>query len=102
VFSATLLSFGRGSGWNQLLYVITELPANFLRPVPRFEPLCMGACNVRPPLGTNHGLLKARPSSHHVHSTLPVTPPTLSADAECRTSAQVRRDYLFCTVRSVM
>ena len=39
------------------------------------------------PPGTNHGLFKAKPSSHHVHSTLPVTPPTspcptLSADAE--------------------
>ena len=36
------------------------------------------------PLGTNHGLFKAKPSNH---STLPVTPPTspcptLSADAE--------------------
>ena len=29
---------------------MTELPASFLRPVPKFEPLCMGACNVRPPL----------------------------------------------------
>ena len=39
------------------------------------------------PPGTNHGLFKAKPSSHHVHSTLPVTLPTspcptLSADAE--------------------
>ena len=39
------------------------------------------------PPGTNHGLFKAKPSSHHVHSTLPVAPPTspcptLSADAE--------------------
>ena len=39
------------------------------------------------PPGTNHGLFKAKPSSHHVHSTLPVTPPTspcptLSTDAE--------------------
>ena len=50
MFSAILLSFGRGSGWDQLLYVITELLASFLRPIPRFEPLCMGACNVRPPL----------------------------------------------------
>ena len=41
---------------------------------------------------TNHGLFKAKPSSHHVHSILQVTPPTspcptspcptLSADAE--------------------
>ena len=50
VFSAILLSFGRGSGWDQLLYVITELPASFLTPIPRFDPLCMGACNVQPPL----------------------------------------------------
>ena len=40
----------------------------------------------RPP-GANRGLLKAKPSSHHVHSTLPMTPPTspcptLSAHAE--------------------
>ena len=28
------------------------------------------------PAGTNHGLFKAKPSSHHVHSTLPVNPPT--------------------------
>ena len=41
VFSAILLSFGRGSGWDQLLYVITELPASFLWPAPRFDPLCM-------------------------------------------------------------
>ena len=41
MFSAILLSFGRGSGWDELLYVITELPASFLRPVPRFDPLCM-------------------------------------------------------------
>ena len=26
------------------------------------------------PPGTNHGLFKAKPSSYHVHSTLPVTP----------------------------
>jgi len=52
VFSAILLTFGREWGWDQLLYVITELPANFLRPVPRFEPLCMGACSSRPPLCT--------------------------------------------------
>ena len=37
--------------------------------------------------GANHGLFKAKPSSHHVHSTLRLTPPTspcptLSADAE--------------------
>ena len=50
VFSAILLSFGQGSGWDQLLCVITELLPSFLRPVPRFDPLCMGACNVRPPL----------------------------------------------------
>ena len=37
VFSDTLLSFCRGSGCDQLLYGITELPASFLRPVPRFE-----------------------------------------------------------------
>ena len=53
VFSDTLLSFGQGSGWDQLLCVITELPASFLRPVPRFDPLCMGTCNVRPPLLQN-------------------------------------------------
>ena len=39
------------------------------------------------PSGTDHGLFKAKPSSHHVHSTLRVIPPTspcptLSADAE--------------------
>ena len=28
------------------------------------------------PSGANHGLFKAKPSSHHVHSTLQVTPPT--------------------------
>ena len=27
-----------------------ELPASFLRPVPRFDPLCVGACNAQPPL----------------------------------------------------
>ena len=32
------------SGWDELLYVVTELPESFLRPVPRFDPLCMGAC----------------------------------------------------------
>ena len=53
MLSAILLSFGRGSGWDQLLYVITELPASFLTPVPRFDPLCMGACNVQPPLMPN-------------------------------------------------
>ena len=34
MFSAFLLSFGRGSDWDQLLYIVTELPASFLRPVP--------------------------------------------------------------------
>ena len=39
------------------------------------------------PLGPNHGLFKAKPSSHHVNSTLRVIPPTsycptFSADAE--------------------
>ena len=28
-FSAILLSFGQGAGWDQLLCVITELPASF-------------------------------------------------------------------------
>ena len=45
------------------------------------------------PHGPNHGTLIAKPSNHHVHVTLWVTPPTsscptLSADAELR-------DYLF-------
>ena len=44
------VEFWSGSGWDELLYVVTELPASFLRPVPRFDSLCMGACNVRPPL----------------------------------------------------
>ena len=43
MFSAILLSFGGGSVWDQLLYVITELPASFRRPVPRFDPLCNGS-----------------------------------------------------------
>ncbi len=51
VFTAVLLSFGGGSVWDQLLYVITELPTSFLRPFQRFDPLCMGACNVQPPVG---------------------------------------------------
>ena len=38
MFSAILLSFAQGSGWDQLLFVTTELPARFVRPVPRFEP----------------------------------------------------------------
>ena len=54
VFSAILLSFGRGSGWDELLYVITKLPASFRRPIPRFDPLCVGACNIKPPLGLAH------------------------------------------------
>ena len=29
VFSAIMFSFARGSGWDQLLYVITQLPASF-------------------------------------------------------------------------
>ena len=48
MFPAILLSFDWGSGWDQLLYVITELPASLLTPVPRFDPLCMGACKVQP------------------------------------------------------
>jgi len=49
------------------------------------------------PPGTNHGLFKAKPSSHHVHNTLPVTPPTspcptLSADAE---TARKRAETIF-------
>ena len=49
------------------------------------------------PPGTNHGLFKAKPSSHHVHSILPVTPPispcpTLSADAE---PARKRAETIF-------
>ena len=39
-------------------------------------------CLVPRLLGTNHGLFKAKTSSHYVHSTLPVIPPA-------------RRDYLF-------
>ena len=38
VFSAILLSFARGSGWDQLLRVITQLPASYLWPAPRFDP----------------------------------------------------------------
>ena len=41
VFSVILLSFDWGSGGYQLLYVVTELPASFLKLVPRFDPLCM-------------------------------------------------------------
>ena len=52
VFSAILLSFARGSGWDQLLCVTTKLPAIFLWLPPRFDPLCMGPCNVWPPLQT--------------------------------------------------
>ena len=43
VFSAILLSFARDSGWDQLLYVITQLPTSYL---PRIDHLCMAACNV--------------------------------------------------------
>ena len=50
VFSAILLSFAWGSGWDQLLYVTTQIPASYLLPTPRFDPLCIGACNVQPPL----------------------------------------------------
>ena len=39
VFSAMLLSFARGSGWDQLLCVMTKLPASFRRPAPRFDVL---------------------------------------------------------------
>ena len=45
VFSAILLSFARDSGWDQLLYVITQLPTSYL---PRIDHLCMAACNVWP------------------------------------------------------
>ena len=58
----------------------------------------------RGPPGTNHGLFKAKPSSHHVHSTLRMIPPTspcptISADAEpaCKRAATI-----FCAVRSVV
>ena len=57
------------------------------------------------PHSANHDTLTAKPSSHHVHVTLWVTPPTspcptLSANAE--PARVVRRDYLFCAVRSMM
>ena len=32
------------------LYAKTELPASFLWLAPRFDPLCIGACNARPSL----------------------------------------------------
>ena len=56
------------------------------------------------PLGANHGSFTAKPSSHHVHSTLPVTPPTspcptLSADAE---TAHKRAETLFSAQCAVL
>ena len=53
----------------------------------------------------NHGALTAKLSSHHMHVTLWVTPPTspcptLSADAEPAHVA--RSDYLFHAVHSMM
>ena len=84
VFSAILLSFGRGSGWDQLLYVITELPASFLWPAPRFDPLCMkhamsnllwvqlgisqlwqscSQCTQKPCQGLNCQIMRSQPSS---------------------------------------
>ena len=37
-------------------YVITHLPASYLWPAPRFDPLYMGACNVQPPLARTQAL----------------------------------------------
>ena len=68
------------------------------------KPVHAARARIGPP-GPNHGALTAKPSSHHVHVTLRVTPPislspTLSADAE---PARVAcRDYLFCAVRCMM
>ena len=52
---------------------------------------------IRHTLYNNHGLFKAKPSSHYVHSTLRIPPPTspcptLSADAE---SAHKRTETIF-------
>ena len=38
VFSDILWSFGLGSGWDQLLHVLTELQASFDRQVPVLIP----------------------------------------------------------------
>ena len=51
-FPAIVLSIAWGSGWDQLLRVITGLPASFLWSAPRIDPLYIGACNVRAPLGS--------------------------------------------------
>ena len=53
--------------------------------------------------GASHGPFTAKPSSHHVHSTVRVTWPTLSNPfCWCRTRAQAHRDYLFSAVHSMM
>ena len=62
------------------------------------KPVHAARAGIGPP-GPNHGTLTAKPSSHRVHDTLRMTPPTspcptLSADTEPARVA--RRDYLFC------
>ena len=56
MFSAILLSFGRGSDWDQLLYAVTELPASFLRPVPALILYVRVHANVRLPLPSTYML----------------------------------------------
>ena len=56
MFSAILLSFGRGSDWDQLLYAVTELPASFLRPVPALILYVWVHANVQPPLPSTYML----------------------------------------------
>jgi len=49
VFSAILLHFARGSGRDQLLCVMTKLPASFHWPAPRFDFLCPTSSDLEPP-----------------------------------------------------
>ena len=56
MFSAILLSLGRESDWDQLLYAVTELPASFLRPVPALILYVRVHANVRPPLPSTYML----------------------------------------------
>ena len=62
----TISNLDKWSGWDQLLHVITELPAWFLWPAPTFDISRMGACNVRPPIVTSFGYTDNHPSRERV------------------------------------
>ena len=53
-------------------------------------------------LGTNHDLFKAKPSSHHVHSTLWMTPPTSPCPTLLLTQNQRASAQRLSFLRSVM